>query len=1403
MLLVICRPPCMQRRVQQWLQIAGLMLRMAIAMGTHQALSFRGSAEVLELDGHGSYVALPNGLGEDLVEFTIEFRVRWDHLGYFDGPLHFGDTECALGLNHQDRDAGTPVVFLQSCSPVPVKVTGGNVIRAGEWAHLAATFGPRGIGLYVNGERLGFQPAAFPAGLLSNAPARWLGRSPWPDNGYFRGALDDVCLWRRVLEAGEIRARRSSPVPAADPDLVAAWTFDTVEGAPGSQSSPGLGKRALAATFHGGARLGPGVPWREQEFPPPIRIRGHLQAIPSASEGAEVRLWRGEQLLQADSSSADGTLALDLVEGPGPFELEVTHGAWGARKRFDARPGDTVALEIQLLPARSISGRVTTLNGIPQAGVAVEAWLQNSDPHSAAPERPAGSVTSDSGGRFEFIHLRPGRYRFACASSQTEAILGRAAPSETLYTLEEGAELRLPDFRLPRILGPRVWKPVARSEGVPDRPVVAVVTDGNGRLWMATSMGLVRRDELETVVWRYWDGLPSDQVTSLAFDSGQRLWIGTSLGLVLLEEGRLVPPQGPGAPDSEVTAIHSTSDGSVWVGTKAGLARWYGGAWRWYGGEDGLPSPIVQRMHGLPGGKMLVKTAGGPVIGKDARFELIKGARSLPGFEDPELPWRPPCAGTPAQVPDAWHEGLGGEAWALVGSWLFHRHGSRWHSVNWGPGSATDSEILSLAVDEAGIVWLGTRSHGLIRGEVPSFANLTEEDGLPGRAVTCTERTPDGALWIGTRGGLACWRNGALQAWTSASGFPAQGVQSLRVDRNGRLWIGTERGVIFWDGSHFASPSGGTRRPVRSISEGPDGTLWYSTGGDGLYQSLPNAAGFRKFGLERGIWEGHLSSVLASRDGALWYTQDQSVTRVTVSGAVEYVLVPDRGATPMGALRFHVAATNSSGRLLPGNTTATSALAESPKGSIWVGTWRNGLLRFQEGQWTHFPPDSGLDSPDVTALCAGRDGRVWCGTSSGVRVFDGDFWSTLNGANGIADGEVKHIRADADGTLWFATADGLIRFTPSEARPPAPILSFETGATDNDSRSLALVPAGERVILSARRPAAHRVCWRIEAPGEPAVWSAPSASPTLRWRPKQPGTARVYAMTLDPSLNRSEIASLSLLVVRPWHRNPWVIAPAAALALLLTGMAAWNGWRGRQSRREADRLRRAGEERDAQDRSRAQFAREILNAQEAERRRLAHELHDSLGQELLLIRNAALLGARRIAEQSGPLSDIAERASRTINEVRSIAYALRPQELDRLGLVRALETLCQEMSESGGLEWSFAAEKPLPPLPLGAEISLYRVAQEALSNVVRHAAAGHLRFHIKTSGSDWHVDIQDDGCGFEVAAADRSASLGLLGMRERIRLCGGSMDLQSAPGAGTQLHIRIPAASVGPQKRSP
>jgi len=218
------------------------------------------------------------------------------------------------------------------------------------------------------------------------------------------------------------------------------------------------------------------------------------------------------------------------------------------------------------------------------------------------------------------------------------------------------------------------------------------------------------------------------------------------------------------------------------------------------------------------------------------------------------------------------------------------------------------------------------------------------------------------------------------------------------------------------------------------------------------------------------------------------------------------------------------------------------------------------------------------------------------------------------------------------------------------------------------------------------------------------------------------------------------------------------------------------------------------------------LSQRLVEVQEAERRHIARELHDEIGQSLTAaeMNLQAALMAPPAASLQARLEESIKAVERVLEQVHDLSLNLRPSMLDDLGLEPALRWYAHRQAALTGMRAEFKAaplEERLDPL---IETECFRVAQEALTNVVRHARASVVQVELSRSDDHLHLCVRDDGIGFDVSTlrdeAVRGASLGLLSMEERTSLAGGGLEFTSAPGTGTEVHAWFP---LKPRNRQP
>ena len=210
------------------------------------------------------------------------------------------------------------------------------------------------------------------------------------------------------------------------------------------------------------------------------------------------------------------------------------------------------------------------------------------------------------------------------------------------------------------------------------------------------------------------------------------------------------------------------------------------------------------------------------------------------------------------------------------------------------------------------------------------------------------------------------------------------------------------------------------------------------------------------------------------------------------------------------------------------------------------------------------------------------------------------------------------------------------------------------------------------------------------------------------------------------------------------------------------------------------------------------LSRRLFRAEESERRRIAGELHDEIGQALTALKLNLRAMTRNLDAPTSTrrLGDCIALVERTIEQVRGLSLDLRPALLDDLGLVPALRSHVGAMARRSDIEASFVVDERIDRQDPEVETACYRIAQEAMNNVARHSGASRVRVELARSEHAFWLIVADDGSGFDVTAAmaraAAGASLGLLGMRERAALLGGRVDITSSAGRGAEVRATFP-----------
>jgi signal transduction histidine kinase/ligand-binding sensor domain-containing protein len=964
----------------------------------------------------------------------------------------------------------------------------------------------------------------------------------------------------------------------------------------------------------------------------------------------------------------------------------------------------------------------------------------------------------------------------------------------------------------------RSWQ---TKDGLPQNTVYAILQTHDGYLWIGTAGGLARFDGVRFRTFGLQDGLRSVQISALVEDRQGVLWVGTrGGGLSRRQEGGQIRTFSSerGFPATTVEALATGRDGSVWVGTPRGLVKECADRFTVVGATAGLPEKQVRALLEDAHGVLWVSfTLEGLYRGTSNVFQRVEETRSAP------TPVYSMCQDRDGNV---WAGGGNGYLWKLG-------EGSceRFEQTNGVPFQM----IECLAQGAQGPLWIGTRSGGLHFFGEGIFQKVSQRAGLTGNTIRGLVVDRDGGVWAGTvGGGLNRLSAKLLRVLGAREGLEHTTVTSVAEDRAGRLWVATQEGgvYLFQEGrfSRVKEPSVWANSPnAYTILATADGSIW-AAGESFLYrfeQGHPAkayadapVAGEAIRAMcedEHCIWLGTYYSTLLKVDA-------KGVRVVLTNGLAGDIrsLVRDGPeslwiGTAAGLYHWQ------HGKLKAWTTRdgLASAMIETlyrdPDGTLWIGTLGGGLARLRGGRILNITTRQGLADDVISQIVSDDFGHLWLGCNHGImRVERSEIDALAAGKTsfvhasvlGQNEGMLKEqctgghsptaVKTRA-GRLLFPTADGIVEIDPRQWQdspaviPQASIEEIRVeGQLQSGGPELVLAPGSRHLEVNYGAPSlrgADLVHFRFRLEPLDKQWVNAGLRRTAYYGSLRPGRYTFRVTTGGTRGDWNESSAVLAIIAKPyyWQTLWFQLLMAAAL------IAAIAGWYFR-------RLIRLEEKRAAQE----AFTRQLLLSQEHERKRVASELHDGVGQDLLLIKNrVGLLAAdtKHPPEIARKLSEISRDATRAIADVRAISHALRPGALDQVGLTKAVEWMIEQIAGTTTTKFSTEIENIDGLLAPDKEINVYRIVQEALNNVMKHAHASHVLVEMRRQPGELWVSVLDNGRGFDPMRADRDGEkepgLGLPGMAERGKVLGGRIDLQTAPGKGTRLTLTVPLLDPG------
>ena len=993
----------------------------------------------------------------------------------------------------------------------------------------------------------------------------------------------------------------------------------------------------------------------------------------------------------------------------------------------------------------------------------------------------------------------------------------------------------------------RSWQ---TEDGLPQNSGKAIVQTADGYVWVGTFNGLVRfngRDFTRFTIGNTKE-LPSDDITELLQDRAGRLWIGTSSGLASCERGRFVHWQSPEKlRRARIYDLVETPEGDL-------IVMAYEGAWRISSsGVQEINFPLAQWPTTTssavtdPAGnvwlahfKSLYRLRGAE-LSLENEFDqpirlLAAGSDGTIWYSDRDVHMRWKRGQPPEKAPlDAGRitamQATGDGGWWIGSSdkGLYHWREGETKALTTTNG-LTNDRILALTMDCEGNLWVGTDGGGISRVKPAVVTTYGVEHGLSYFDVLSVAEDKAGRIWLGIFGGGLCvGTDGQWQRFHEAQLLGSnETVSALAVGRDGTVWVGRlSRSLCRLRGSQLEVELRSHVRGVLALFEDRDGALWVGSDGEGLECIREEET--RRWDTTNGLSDDRVSAIAQDGSGGIWIGTRHGLNRIR-----DHRIERFHAKDGLGADAIH-------------------CLFVDRDGTLWIGTRGGGLTRYRDGKFASATSQNGLSSDVIAQILEDDNGQFWMGSPTGIfRVGKQALHDLLDGRSRfvacVRYGKKDGMRSvdcpggfqpacakTQDGRLWFCTAGGVTVADPRKMGNPLPApavhvervladgielgtganrfgvlasglpaqwLPGHSGRRDSNDSGLAVEDAGVldtqiMVPPGANRLEFHCAALSFSAPeqaqfkfwleGYEDDWQVAGQRRVAQYTRVPPGDYRFHIKAASADGVWNEVEATLALVIRPTWRQAWWYP----YALVLTGLIALYAF-------YHNRISEFKRARSLQ----AAFSRQLIESQEQERKRIAAELHDGLGQSLLVIRNRSKLG---LADAATPellreqMEHISGLSASAVEEIRNISQNLRPYQLDRLGLTRALQFLLQTVSTS------IRVVDEIDPVdrlfPAEFESHLFRIAQEFLSNTVKHSQATVVRFLVRREARVVSFRFVDNGCGFQCQAVlgsnGKSEGLGLRGIAERLRILGAEPEFRSHPGRGTRLSftIRVPPAT--------
>lgn len=957
------------------------------------------------------------------------------------------------------------------------------------------------------------------------------------------------------------------------------------------------------------------------------------------------------------------------------------------------------------------------------------------------------------------------------------------------------------------------------EDGLPQSSVNDIIQTQDGYIWLATFGGLVRFDGVSFTTFNRSNtpGMRSDRILHLFEDSNGIIWLNTEDGFLKFDQGVVTPYTF--YVDNQIKSASRVREdglGNLWIVVYRDI---------YLNSGDGFRKIEITRDESLkelalndPNGawllfdKKIMRTYGDKVVeimdleGRitynlidfieypeaSGTYFMASENEGVIRYKNGDLTIYTDESGLPSQLTRRLEKDLQGNLWVVNFLGLYI-----WNDGTFVKGPSIldydSSQYLSVLEDREGNYWFGSNNAGLTRLRPAAIRTINYAQGLDFDIMLSLTQLKDGTKVFATNcGGLYEYREGRARPSLINDYLTNSCVWSVFEDSQNRIWIGSR--VLYRSrsldepGITIGPEMGFDGVDLFAITEDSKGRIWIGAF-NGIY--IYENDRFTRIATGDGLSSNDTRALFEDNEGTMWAGTSNGLNKIRDGKAENITLLKNQNDTDV--------------RIQP----YVRAIYQDSEGIMWIGTYGHGIFRIKNGRVDNITQKDGLFDNIVSHIVEDDAGFFWMGSNRGIsrvsknelnEFIAGNIPNVISYSYGRVDG-MKSAEtnggfqpstiSDDNGNIYFPTVRGVAVVSTKDigqniSELPVYIENLTTSERnipftgsvklDYDAPYLGI----KYTALNFSDPGKTEFRYRLV--GLDDNWINVGSSREALYSKIPPGnyTFEVTASKGDGVWN-SEGASLAITIIPPFWQTAWFYS-IIGLLLFTSGPVLYYV-RIKKLRKENERQKR--------------FTEQLIESQESERMRIASELHDGLGQQILVIKNRAELAkkqAQKVSSLHEQLDEILISAASSIQSVRTISHGLRPVHLEKFGLTEALENLCDQLQQSSETDWSYHIEKIDGLIPKDSEINFYRVIQEGTNNILKHASADEASVMVKVEDARIKAVIWDDGNGFDIYAAEVSNGLGFLGMKERIEFLKGTLSIDSETGKGTVITIEIPIA---------